>query len=109
MPNLIALNTDLSASLADDQTEAPDWIELIPAGPNVQGRDGRRWLFDAAAQQLVRNAFAQRDIDLPIDWGTRHPAPRPQGRRGSGGGLDQAAGGSRRRLAVGPRPVDPSR
>ncbi|AXR09995.1 phage protease [Pseudomonas aeruginosa] len=78
MPNLIALNTDLSASLADDQTEAPDWIELIPAGPNVQGRDGRRWLFDAAAQQLVRNAFAQRDIDLPIDWehATQRRAPK---------------------------------
>ncbi|MGQ7818819.1 phage protease [Metapseudomonas furukawaii] len=78
MTNLIALNTDLSASLADGQTEAPDWIELIPAGPGVQGRDGRRWLFDAAAHHLVRAAFAQREIDVPIDWehATQRRAPK---------------------------------
>lgn len=69
----IALNTDLSAS-----TAAPERVDLIPAGPQVAGRDGRRWLFDATAAQAVLTAFNQRGADLPIDWehASQHRAPR---------------------------------
>lgn len=63
---LLALNTDLSGSLADGK--APEWVELIPAGPVVAGRDGRQWLFDELAQQLVQARFLERAIELPIDW-----------------------------------------
>lgn len=69
----LALNTDLSASAG-----APERVELIPAGPTVAGRDGRRWLFDTTAAQDVMHAFAQRGADLPIDWehASQHRAPR---------------------------------
>ena len=77
MDTLLALNTDLSDAPAQ-QGQAPDWIELIPAGPTVSGLDGRSWLFDELAQQLVQSSFTARSIDLPIDWehATQHRAPK---------------------------------
>lgn len=33
----------LCFALPPDATTAPDWVELIPAGPEIVGRDGRRW------------------------------------------------------------------
>ncbi|KTT63653.1 hypothetical protein NS383_18980 [Pseudomonas oryzihabitans] len=63
----MALNTDLSAQPRSEGA-APEWIELIPAGPAVTGRDGRFWLFDELSQGLVIDAFTARDIDLAVDW-----------------------------------------
>jgi phage I-like protein len=67
MKTLLALNTDLSATAATDG-KAPEWVELIPAGPTVLGRDGRTWLFDDLAQRLVLDAFTSRGLDLAVDW-----------------------------------------
>lgn len=56
---------------------APAEVELIPAGPDVVGRDGRRWLFDETAGAAVLQAFAARNAQLPIDWehASQHRAP----------------------------------
>lgn len=78
MKTLIALNTDLSALLSD-VGQAPDWIELIPTGPTVTGRDGRTWLWDEIAHQLVLTAFASRGIDAVIDWEHATEVAAPQG------------------------------
>ncbi|WP_397458200.1 phage protease [Pseudomonas asplenii] len=67
MKTRLALNTDLSA-LPSTEGQPPEWIELIPTGPTVTGRDGRTWLFDELAQQLVLAAFTERGIDMVIDW-----------------------------------------
>lgn len=56
----IALNFEISA-------DAPTRVQLIPAGPNVVGRDGRAWLWDAAAQASVLQQFGDRGLPLPID------------------------------------------
>jgi len=78
MKTLLALNTDLSAAIANGK--APEWVELIPAGPVVIGRDGRQWLFDEQAQEMVLSLFTARNIELPIDWehATQHLAPNGQ-------------------------------
>ncbi|MBA6130793.1 phage protease [Pseudomonas juntendi] len=78
MKTLIALNTDLSA-LPSTEGQAPEWIELIPTGPTVTGRDGRTWLFDELAQQLVLTAFVGRGIDMVIDWEHSTEVAAPQG------------------------------
>ncbi|MNZ38300.1 Mu-like prophage I protein [compost metagenome] len=64
MKTRIALNTELT--LQDGN--APEWVELIPAGPEVVGNDGRRWLFDQQAQQWVTADFGARAQDFPLDW-----------------------------------------
>ncbi|QLG90928.1 hypothetical protein HZF02_02705 [Pseudomonas yamanorum] len=76
MKTQLALNTDLSATVSDGK--APEWVELIPPGPNVTGRDGRQWLFDEQAGMLVQSSFLGRAIDLPIDWehATQHRATK---------------------------------
>ncbi|WP_371359873.1 phage protease [Pseudomonas sp. KT_2_4] len=73
---LLALNTDLSATAPEGTI--PDWVELIPAGQTVTGRDGRKWLFDVQGQALVLSNFTDRADELPIDWehSTQHRAPK---------------------------------
>ncbi|UCZ84451.1 phage protease [Pseudomonas sp. L5B5] len=78
MKTLLALNTDLSA-MPSTEGKAPEWIELIPSGPNVTGRDGRTWLFDDLAQQLVLAAFVGRGIDMVIDWEHATEVVAPKG------------------------------
>ena len=70
----LALCTDLGASPAS----APEFVELIPAGPEVVGRDGRRFLYDQAAEQSVLSEFTKRGIALPLDWehASEHRAPK---------------------------------
>lgn len=76
MRHRLALNTDLAVVLVDGA--APEWVEMIPAGPAVTGRDGRTWLFDAVAGQNVLDSFGARAVDLPIDWNhaLQHSAPQ---------------------------------
>lgn len=74
----LALNTDLSAQ-PSTEGQAPDWIELLPSGPVINGRDGRKWLFDELAQQLVDTAFVERGIDMVIDWEHATEKVAPQG------------------------------
>lgn len=47
-----------------DMATVPDWIMLLPAGPEVTGRDGRSWRLD---QQTVLASFGAANLDLPID------------------------------------------
>jgi phage I-like protein len=45
---------------------APEWIELLPPGPDIQGRDGRHWrLPDSGA---IVAAFREGRIPLPLDY-----------------------------------------
>lgn len=45
---------------------APEWIEILPAGQIITGRDGRTWINDQTESLLA--AFAAEGKDLPIDW-----------------------------------------
>lgn len=71
--------------------QAPDWIELLPAGPAITGADGRAWTLPDP-QALVA-AFAQRHAALVVDWehASEHRAPH---------GLDAPAAGWIDQLAV---------
>ena len=67
-----ALNTDLRTHSGDKT--APEWVELIPAGSPVVGRDGRSWKNDDPYG--VVEAFAANGADLPVDieHATEHKA-----------------------------------
>jgi phage I-like protein len=58
---LFALNVELSAA-------APEWVQLIPAGPHIVGRDGREWKFDLNDLAHVLNNFDFGGVDIPIDY-----------------------------------------
>jgi phage I-like protein len=46
--------------------EAPDWIQLTPAGPTLEGRDGRTWQMQDPAAVVA--AFETHGQDLPVDF-----------------------------------------
>ncbi|MDE1465616.1 phage protease [Spartinivicinus poritis] len=73
----IALNTELNPILqAIETSQAPQWVQLIPAGVDVVGRDGRTWINDNP-QAIVR-AFNSSGVELPIDieHASEHKAPK---------------------------------
>lgn len=78
-----AQHTARAANIALD-TAAPDWIQLLPAGPVITGRDGRTW--NLPNPQTVLDAFAADNQPLVVDWehATEHRAPN---------GLDAPAAG----------------
>lgn len=53
----------------------PEWIELLPSGPDVVGVDGRRWLNDVP-DRIVAD-FQSRNQLMVIDWehATENRAP----------------------------------
>lgn len=56
---------------------APEWIELIPAGFDVQGRDGRAWI--NPDPEAVVAATTARSLPLPLDWEHATETRAPQG------------------------------
>lgn len=63
---------------------APDWVQLLPSGPKITGRDGRAWFLNDP--QDVITAFQQREIPICVDFehSSEHRAPQ---------GLDAPAAG----------------
>lgn len=68
----LALNVELPAG------ELPEWVELLPAGEMVMGRDGRTWR--NSNPHGVVEQFVARNVDLVIDWehASEHRAPNGQ-------------------------------
>lgn len=50
----------------DAEGGAPDWVHLLPVGPEIVARDGRRWML--SDPQPILEAFAAYNGKLPIDW-----------------------------------------
>lgn len=59
--SVMALCSELKAG-----ETAPEWIELLPAGPEIKGRDGRKWRL--SEPRRVADAFNQQNISLVIDY-----------------------------------------
>ena len=47
--------------------DPPEWVELIPPGPDVVGRDGRRWTMTDAEAVIAASAVDEAH-PLPLDW-----------------------------------------
>lgn len=65
MKNSIA-QLAVRAICSDSSGAAPKWIELLPVGPHLKGRDGREWML--IDPQIVIAAFAERGLSLPVDY-----------------------------------------
>ncbi len=60
-----SIQTIALALNAEGET-APEWIQLTPTGPNIEGRDGRSWRL--SDPEAVVSAFARNGADLPVDF-----------------------------------------
>jgi phage I-like protein len=70
--NVMALCSELNAEKA-----APEWIELLPAGPDIVGRDGRSWRL--SAPKKVAEAFNKQGMSLVIDYEHSTEVKAPKG------------------------------
>lgn len=68
---LMALNFELSDG------SAPEWIELVPAGPSIMGRDGRAWVNDRP--DAILSAFNSDGKDMPVDFEHSTEIKSPKG------------------------------
>jgi len=84
MNNLMTHATLCSVELSDGTP--PKWVEIIPAGPRVTGRDGRSWIFGPAEGQSVLSDFTSNGAPLPVDWehATEYRAPKGEEAPASG-------------------------
>lgn len=55
----------------------PEWVQLIPAGPTVAGRDGREWVHDNP-DRVIKELQSQ-GRDLVLDWEHSTELKAPQG------------------------------
>lgn len=72
----VALRMALNVELPADGS-VPEWIELLPAGPVITGRDGRTWINDQP--EAILEAFAADGKDIPIDWEHATEIKAPKG------------------------------
>lgn len=79
----LALNFELPAD-----GQAPEWIELLPGGERVLGRDGREWVNDQP--QALLDAFAGDGKEIPIDIEHATELQAPQGLPAPAAGWIQA-------------------
>lgn len=91
-------NCDLTPLLErlSEQDGTPLWVELLPAGRAISGRDGRCWINDKPEDIVA--AFAAHGADLPIDvehsTERKGPAGEPAPAMGWIKALEVRAGGA---------------
>lgn len=58
--------------------DVPEWVEVLPPGPSVVGRDSRTWTYDPA--EVMANTLAHsKGADLPFDYLHATELKAPQG------------------------------
>lgn len=68
--------TAMDALCVELPAEAPDWVHLLPLGPDVRGQDGRRWTLPDP-EAVVRASLAA--LPAPIDYMHASEFTRPDG------------------------------
>ncbi len=58
--------------------DVPEWVEVLPPGPTVTGRDGRTWSYDPAEVLAATKAHTA-GADLPFDYVHATELKAPQG------------------------------
>lgn len=59
-------------------SEVPEWVEVLPPGPTVTGRDGRTWNYEPG--EVLRQTLAHiQGADLPFDYLHATELKAPQG------------------------------
>ncbi|MDF1552718.1 MAG: phage protease [Deferrisomatales bacterium] len=58
--------------------QAPEWVELLPLGPTIKGRDGRQWLNDRPDEVVA--AFSTANEPVLIDYEHASELAAPEGK-----------------------------
>lgn len=74
--NLLPERTTSTALCFELGADVPEWVEVLPPGPQVVGRDGRTWTYEP--QQVMASTLAH-GADLPFDYWHATELKAPQG------------------------------
>ena len=66
----------LAVNAIDISGGVPEWLELVPKGPNVTGRDGRAWLNDRPEDILAHFNSMGTDLVVDIEHASEIKAPK---------------------------------
>lgn len=83
------LKTESAALCSELGAGVPEWAEVLPPGPIVVGRDGRRWTYEAA--HVLRSTLAHsQGAELPFDYlhSTELQAPKGEEAPAAGWALE---------------------
>jgi phage I-like protein len=72
-----AICTAINVELQLASGGAPEFIQLLPAGEHVTGRDGRSWLNDTP--ESILSEFEAANKDMPLDWEHSTELKAPKG------------------------------
>lgn len=75
----MTLTTSFNSEIPTAATP-PAAVQLLPAGPEIVGRDGRSWAYDMQAEAAVLAAFLLRGKPLPLDWEHATELRAPKGK-----------------------------
>jgi len=67
----------LNFELPQNGGPAPEWIQLLPAGSTIVGRDGRTWINETPAEIVA--AFVADGKPMPLDWEHSTELKAPKG------------------------------
>lgn len=56
------------------EAAAPDWVQLVPAGPRIMGRDGRWWMM-SGAQAVADRYDPVKEPQIDIEHSSEIKAP----------------------------------
>ena len=75
--------------------KAPEWVQVLPAGPNIKGLDGRSWLF--RNPKMIIHAFEKMKVPMVIDYEHGQELKAPNGEEAPAAGwiekLEERNGG----------------
>ncbi len=72
-----ATRAALNFELPQFASDAPEWIQLLPGGAALVGRDGRSWV-NSAPEDVV-SEFVAGAKDMPLDWEHSTELKAPKG------------------------------
>lgn len=82
------LQTERAALCSELGAGVPEWAEVLPPGPVVVGRDGRRWTYEAA--HVLRSTLAHsQGAKLPFDYLHSTELKAPKGEEAPAAGWAQ--------------------
>ncbi|OQR35908.1 hypothetical protein BWR15_06160 [Pseudomonas sp. T] len=86
MKTPLPLKSSLATALCFELgTDVPEWVEVLPPGPDVTGRDGRKWTYDA--NQVIAETVAHtQGADLPFDYEHSTELKAPKGEKAEASG-----------------------
>lgn len=77
---------NLATDLCAVQGEVPEWVELIPAGRRVVGRDGREWVMSSPDAVVTQTNAYLAGLDAVVDWEHASDRAAPEGKPAPAGG-----------------------